>query len=238
MFASDRDDIPDIQLFSGLAPALTDRLLTGATFESVPPGTVLFREGEVARHVHVLISGIVELSKIEGRRECAVMMATTGDVFMPVAALFDEPYLTSARVLATARLLMLDAAVMRREAMEQPQLAMRIVQLVGGQWRMAVRQILDLKSRSAPERLGAFLLRLADLSGGESAELPIPKRHLAARVGISAETLSRTLQMLAENGLHLRGRRIIVKNREKIEAFCGPEPYPSRGERGLGVHTL
>jgi hypothetical protein len=52
------------------------------------------------------------------------------------------------------------------------------------------------------------------------------------------ETLSRTLQTLADNGLYLRGRQIIVRDREAIEAFCGPDPYPSSDEHQLGVHAL
>jgi hypothetical protein len=52
------------------------------------------------------------------------------------------------------------------------------------------------------------------------------------------ETLSRTLQTLAANGLYLRGRQIIVTNRAAIEDFCGPDPYPPATEYELGVHAL
>src|SRR5687767_14427246 len=104
---------------------------------------------------------------------------------------------------------------------------------------MAVRHIIDLKCRSAPQRLALFLLRLAD-QGGTAAgvELPIPKRNLAARVGMTAETLSRTLQTLAENGLQVRGNRIIVRDRERIEAFCGPRIYPDAADGALDVYAL
>ncbi len=52
-----------------------------------------------------------------------------------------------------------------------------------------------------------------------------------------AESLSRALQVLADNGLHLRGHRIIVRDRPSIEKFCGPDPYPERDEtkRDIGV---
>ena len=117
-------------------------------------------------------------------------------------------------------------------------LAMQLCKLVSGQWRMAVRHILDLKCRSAPQRLAAFLLRLADESPLNDAVLPFSKRHLAVRVGMSAETLSRTLQQLADNGLHVRGKRIIIKDRAMAETFCGPDPYPDRGEALLGVYAF
>ncbi|TFI57536.1 cyclic nucleotide-binding domain-containing protein [Sphingomonas parva] len=235
----DKEIASRVPLFAGLASDVTDRLLSKASVKRFPPGSVLFNQGEVGKVVHVLLSGIVELSRVDGPRECGVLLANGGDVFVPVAALFQEPYLTSARVLTSARLLLLDAGVLHEEALRTPDLAMRMIQLIGGQWRMAVRHILDLKCRSAPQRLAAFLLRLVDEGPfSESGELPVPKRHLAARVGMTAETLSRTLQLLAENGLHVRGSRIIVRDRARIDAFCGPDPYPDRDEAKLGVHAF
>ncbi|MEO7177695.1 MAG: helix-turn-helix domain-containing protein [Allosphingosinicella sp.] len=228
-----------LPLFVGLEPACVDRLLGGAAIQRAAAGTILFCEGDEAKLIHVLMSGMVEVSKMQGRRECGVLMFTSGDIFMPAAAMFQEPYLTSGRVLASSRLLTIKGSVLREEANVNPQVAMRMCQLISGQWRMAVRHILDLKCRSAPERLGAFLLRIVDESpNSDNAELPIPKRHLATRVGMTAETLSRTFQILAENGLHVRGSRILVKDRAKIEKFCGPDPYPDRTETSLGVNAL
>ena len=239
MADAEDDGTLSLPLFAGLEPQLRGRLLANARVERVPAGTVLFSEGGKAEFIHLVMSGVVEITKMEGRRECCVLIFTCGDVFMPAASLWDEPYLTSARALTSARLLLLDGDRVRDEARRSPELAMRMCQLISGQWRMAVRHILDLKCRSAPERLGAFLLRLVDESPfGDMAELPFPKRSLAARVGMTAETLSRTLQLLADNGLHLRGSRIIVKDRALIERFCGPDPYPERTETALGVYAL
>jgi CRP-like cAMP-binding protein len=135
-------------------------------------------------------------------------------------------------------LLVLDGTRLREEALKSAELAMRIAQLIGGQWRMAVRHIVDLKCRSAPQRLASFLLRLADQGTSGVTPLPISKQRLAARVGMTAETLSRSLQLLAENGLHLRGARIIVNDRSRIDQICGPDPYSQRDEVALGVHAL
>jgi len=239
MRQSDADAAAQLPLFAGLEPQAVERLVAGARSERFAPGTLLFSEGEPATDVHVLFSGMVEISRTDGRRDCGVLMFTDGDVFMPAAALFEERYLVSGRVLTPARVLLLRGDALREEAMRNAQLAMRICQVLSGQWRMAVRHILDLKCRSAPERLAAFLLRLVDESPfSESAELPIPKRYLASRVGMTAETLSRTLQLLADNGLHVRGNRILVKDRVRIEEFCGPDPYLDRSEAPLGVFAL
>lgn len=235
----DREMLSEHPFLAALSAQVRERLLSNAVVQRLTAGTVLFEESDRAEFIHLLMNGIVEITKVDGDRECGVLMFTSGDIFMPAAAIWEEPYLVSARALTPARVLLLDGKTVRDEAQRSPDLAMGICQLVSGQWRMAVRHILDLKCRSGPERLGAFLLRLADESPiPEAAELPFPKRNLAARVGMKAETLSRSLQMLAENGLHLRGTRIVVKDRASIERFCGPDPYPERTEAALGVHAL
>jgi CRP/FNR family transcriptional activator FtrB len=226
-------------LFLDLEPETRRALATSAVVRTIAAGDFLFREGEPARSVHVLLDGMVELSLAATRSGCSVMIFTGGDVFLPAAALFEEPYLASGRALSESRVLVMDADRLRELAKNDAGLAMELLRLVSGQWRMAVRHILDLKCRAAPERLGAFLLRLADNAVSDTdARLPISKRHLAGRVGMTAETLSRALQTLADNGLYVRGRRIIIKDRAKAEAFCGPDPYPNREDATLGVNVL
>ncbi|HEX5182184.1 MAG TPA: helix-turn-helix domain-containing protein [Allosphingosinicella sp.] len=239
MTEGEREAVGRLPLFLGLPGAQVARLLEGAAVRRCVPGAMLFQEGEAARHLHVLVAGIAELTKMEGRKEYGVLMLSAGDVFMPAAALFDEPYLASARILTAARILSLEIPAVRRELAGCAALTARLARIMGGQWRMAVRHILDLKCRSAAQRLAAFLLRLVDESPlDDDVELPIPKRHLASRVGMTAETLSRALQTIADNGLHVRGTRILVRDRAKIESFCGPDPYPDPAEELLYVHAL
>ena len=158
---------------------------------------------------------------------------------MPAAALFEEHYLIAARTLTPARILVIDADTLRAEASRSPELALSLARILAGQWRLALKIILDLKCRTPSQRLASFLLRLYDATPeGMIAEVPFSKRQLASRVGMQPETLSRTLQTLAVNGLFLRGREIVLKDREAIESFCGPDPYPSADEGSLGVHAL
>ena len=83
-----------------------------------------------------------------------------------------------------------------------------------------------------------ILLRLVGESGAaDAADLPVSKRHLASRIGMTPETLSRALQTLASNGLVVRGAKVLVRDRKKIEDFCGTHPYPDATETALDVHA-
>lgn len=229
----------DVHLLAGVPAATRDRVLARARVERFPARELLFSEGNIPEKLYVVLNGIVDLSRLHGQRECNVMMMLAGDLFMAAAALYREPSLISARTLTPCRILVLDAETVREEARRSPALARNISQVLAGQWRVALRIILELKGRLPSERLAAFLLRLHDSRpAGAVAEIPFSKRQLAARIGMQPETLSRALQTLAANGLLLRGRQIIVNDRAKAEAFCGPDPYPPGNEGQLGVHTL
>ncbi len=228
-----------VPMFAALDEQQLARLMRGAKVRSYRAESILFEEGEEPDHLHVLLKGVVELYTTFGARECGILLLSPGDIFMPAASLFKEPYLNSARVLRRARVVMLDVEAVRAEATSSTELALRLSRALAGQFRMAVRHIIDLKCRSAPQRLASFLLRLVDESNlSASAELPVSKRSLAARVGMTAETLSRTFQTLAEHGLQVRGTRVIVHDRQRIDTFAGPRLYHDDGEAGLDVHAL
>jgi len=223
----------------GLPAGVRDRLLNHSRVERYPPRAEVFRGGDISEHLHVVLSGLIDLSCSYKGRECTAMMMAASDVFMPAAALFEEPYLVSAHTLTASRLLVIDGGAIRREAQGSTELALALARVMAGQWRLALRIILDLKCRSPAQRLAAFLLRLHDASDpGMPAEVPFSKRQLASRIGMQPETLSRTLQTLAGNGLYLRGREIIITNRAAADEFRGPDPYPPASEYELGVHAL
>jgi CRP/FNR family transcriptional activator FtrB len=224
------------------ALCLYSRYDAGTDAQTIDPVTAfrgLFQEGQKADRLHILLRGKVELFASISGRECGILLLSAGDLFMPAAALFDEPYLNSARAIRRVRVAMIDSEILRAEVRASPQLGLCLGQALAGQFRMAVRHIIDLKSRNAPQRLAAFLLRLIDESPiPNHAELPAPKKILAARIGISAATLSRTFQILADEGLVVRGHRVELRDRNRIQAFIGPRLYRDDAEDSLDVFAL
>ena len=232
-----RRTLRTLPLLRDLAPTALQHLLGSAAIERCPRGTQLFEQGAYPEHLHVLMSGVVELYTTYDGRECGIMAVRPGDVFMPAAVLFHEPYLNSARTLSPSRVLKLEVTAVRDLFPSSPEFALQISRALAGHFRMAVRQILDLKCRTPAERLATFLLRLVQHGGGH-AELPMPKRQLAARLGMTPETLSRALSKIADNGLVVLGHRVEVRDRQLIERFCGDSPYSPEDEETLQVHVL
>lgn len=226
-------------IFVGLDNSSAERLLEGCKGFQYRAGSIIVEQGSCPSGLHVIWRGLVDLVHVGREHECGVLLLSTGDLLLPAAALCAERSLVSVRALTTAKLILIDAAAIKSAMAQSSALSNNLLIAMSGHWRMAVRNILDLNCRTAAQRLASFLLRLVDLQPDSGAPiLPIAKRHLAARLGMTAETLSRMLQVVADNGVHLRGRTIIVHDRERAEAFCGPDPYPSRDERALNVFAL
>ena len=232
-------DAEGLPLFCGVPPALTRSLLETSSRQQYPAGTLIVEQGERAPALHIIRRGIVDLTHLSGKSECGVLLLSSRDLLLPATTLFQEPALVSARALTNVKVLTIDGGDIERAIAQSASLSLNLMKAMSGQWRMTVRSILDLNCRTAAQRVGAFLLRLADLQcDAPEPILPIAKRHLAVRLGMSPETLSRMLQTVASHGLLLRGRSIVVRDRAAIEEFCGPDPYPIKDERSLSVFAL
>ena len=229
----DADSIPFVQEFS---TEIRAALLASSVLKTLRKGERLNSAGDRLESLAIILGGMVELCGTETHADCGVLLLTRGDLITPMAVLYEEPCLTSATALTRARLLLVPRSTVVQLASEQPEVAMALARTMGAQWRMAVRHIIDLKCRTAGERLAAFLLRLVD--NEDHAKLPFSKGTLAARLGVAPETLSRVIQVVAANGIVLRGTQILVRDRARAEKFCGPDLYSEANEVAQNVHAL
>ena len=229
----DIEPLRRVSLLAGVDDAQLERLGRGAYLQRFPKGIALVEAGDQADFLHVLLEGAIELVGRAAGRETIVDILWPVDCFAPAAALGAVPYLMTARTLLPSRVLLLEAANLRRCVAEDPALAGIMIGLMAGQNRRMVRQVMDLKLRTATQRLGCFLLRLIDATGerGE-ASLPFPKATLASRLGMTPENLSRAFRALEPAGLDVDGSRVLLRDRARVEELCRPDALIDGVEAG------
>ncbi|MEJ0065087.1 MAG: helix-turn-helix domain-containing protein [Caulobacteraceae bacterium] len=89
--------------------------------------------------------------------------------------------------------------------------------------RRSQDHLLTLGRRSATERVARFLVDLAErLAGGDDVELPMSRQDIADYLGLTIETVSRTMTQLQADGLiRLNGcRHVRLARRAVLTELC------------------
>src|SRR5690348_14252209 len=104
-----------------------------------------------------------------------------------------------------------------------PQVALKVLRIVGSRLRRLVGIIEELSFTTVRHRLASFLVRLAQQDGKTTAKgieivLPASHQELAAQIGTVRELVSRNLSRFqAEGLLTVEGRDVIVRNLKALE---------------------
>ena len=87
-----------------------------------------------------------------------------------------------------------------------------------------VQQLEQVTTRTAPQRIGAFLLRFCKKQKqdkeGWIVDLPYDKSVISTRMNIKPETFSRALAKLEPYGVRVDHKRIVITDTEKLADFC------------------
>jgi CRP/FNR family transcriptional activator FtrB len=55
--------------------------------------------------------------------------------------------------------------------------------------------------------------------------VPFDRGTLASHIGTTRENLSRSLALLTEHGVRIRGREIVIDSKQQLEAFARPQRF-------------
>jgi CRP/FNR family transcriptional activator FtrB len=200
------------------AAAMAELLRPGFT-QLLPKGAVLFEQGEEPEFLHLLLEGSVGLKATgDGGGRTVVEIFGGGEVFLAPAVILRLPYLLTAVALTEIRVLMIPAEHFRENLHRSFDLSRACNELLSRHWRLMVDQVVDLKLNAAEMRLSRFLARrVSEEAGAGCASLPEPRSAIAARLGMTPETLSRTMAALEAKGKLRRGERgAMVRDRTAL----------------------
>ncbi len=218
-----------------IAPLLADlpadvlaRVQAGALTRRVPRGVTLLSQGQPAGALYVLLEGQVGLlAKAEpdgdGRpaEQTMVELLDAGEVFLAAAVLTGRPCLMGAVTLSPCRLLEIPRDVLMTELRASPDLSLAMLATMARHFRMLVREVKDLKLKTASQRLALYLLGLTRRwRGSVILRLPHNKSVIAARIGVRPETLSRAFAHLRGHGLAVDGHSVAIADLNGLCRYC------------------
>lgn len=166
------------------------------------PGQTIVLEGDPCSHCFRVLTGAVRLYKgtADGRRQL-IDFLVAGDCF----GLFGAFYTYSVEAITHATLSKTPRATLAAAVRQQPALADRLIELAAAKLARAHEHMLLLGRKNAQEKVTSLLLELARRIGADQARpsfrLPISRREMADHLGLTIETVSRTMTRLREEGL-------------------------------------
>jgi CRP/FNR family nitrogen fixation transcriptional regulator len=176
----------------------------------------IYGEGEATDYVYKLVSGAVRTSKVlaDGRRQIGAFYLP-GDVF---GLEFGEEHAFSAEAITESKVVVVKRGALLALAARDIDVARELWTLTGRELARAQDHLL-LLVKTAHERVAGFLLEMAARRpGGDAVELPMTRQDIADYLGLTIETVSRTLTSLEnEDTIELpNSRRIVLRNRPAL----------------------
>ena len=143
-----------------------------------------------------------------------------GDIILVPPALLGLPYMVTAKAVTDLLVVLIPAEEFRRMAETELALAVALNRLLAGHWRLLLRHLTQTKSRDADTRLVQFLIDGAGVTRGAARfTLPGSKQDLAAHLGMTPATLSRSLKRLSPLGVKTAGSDVQIENIARLSAF-------------------
>lgn len=225
----------ELPILRGLSDDHRREVMENTMLHTVPAGTVLFEQGDIPNFQIVVMSGSVQLfGRSTSGREVLVEVVSPPDLIIPAAVVTGAPYLMRARVPEPSTFLLIQARTFRDLVASDLALANSVIGSLSTQFRRMVRQIKNLKLRSAVQRIGCYLLTLSGRQGTpEKAILPYEKNLIASELGITRESFSRVLASLEKHGIRIDGQTIWIDDAEQLARECVPDPLIDDRELGF-----
>jgi CRP/FNR family cyclic AMP-dependent transcriptional regulator len=206
-------------IFAGLTEAEMHSLGRRVSKRHFQRGELLFSEGDTCQGLFLVVNGKIRIFKTSAAgREQVLSNEGPGSSFAELPVFDGGNYPASASALEDADVLFISRKDFQSFCREHPDVALKVIAIVGSRLRRLVGIIEDLSFTTVRQRLISLVIRLAQSTGtgspdGIRLELPEGHQGLAAELGTVRELISRNLSRLQAEGLiEVEGRKLVVRD--------------------------
>lgn len=229
-----RDSLRRSRLCSGLSNERLAELARVVSYERRDAGEVLFRAGDAADRFFILLHGHVVLTIDEDTRHGSIArIVHAGETFAEAAIGEAGTHEETAEALGPVVLAVVPGSALADLLVQRFDLVLQLLGTLSIQLRGLVRQISDMKMKSAARRLASHLLGFTDASeGAATIHLPYARKILAQDLGMQPETLSRAFLKLQRLGVQPLGDRDTYRIADvaALRAVCEDEALHDASE--------
>jgi CRP/FNR family transcriptional regulator len=212
-------------LFTGLSEMELTFIAQRAVSRKFSAGEIVFSEGDPCSGMYVVESGHIRVFKTSaGGREQVLSIDGPGGSVAELPVFDGGNYPASVSAVEDTTLLFISKQDFHALCLTHPQVALKVLRVVGARLRRLVGIIEELSFTTVRHRLAAFLVRLAQREGTRTADgievtLTESNQELASQIGTVRELVSRNLSRFQQEKLiQMDGRRIVISNLKALES--------------------
>jgi CRP/FNR family transcriptional regulator len=226
---ADNDSAPlsvlkKVPIFSILSEQEFEFLTQRLAQRNFSAGQLIFSEGDACTGLYVVQSGNVRIFKSSaGGREQVLTIEGSGSSIAELPVFDGGNYPASAQAINDCSLFFLSRQDFQTLCLQHPQVALKVLRVVGARLRRLVGIIEELSFTTVRHRLIALLLRIGKAEGDRTGDaisftLPMTNSELAAQIGTVRELVSRNLSRLQSEGLIVvDNRRVEIPSLKRLE---------------------
>ena len=210
-------------IFSGLSDDELAALAELTTEYSFLPDQSVFWDGDAPERFYIITEGSIKVLKYSSLgKEFIIAFFGPGEMFGEVAVFENKPYPASAQAVARTRVLGIKREDFLTFLADRPQVALRIISVLGGRLRDAQGRLRDLAGERIEQRIAAVLVMLSSKLGDT---LPFTRQEIADMAGTTTETTIRVMSQLRSRGItrSVRGKVTII-DAEKLRLLSEGRP--------------
>jgi len=188
-------------------------------------GELIFSEGDPCAGLYMVQAGHVRIFKSSaGGREQVLSIDGPGSSIAELPVFDGGTYPASAQAVSDCTLLFFSRDHFQTLCLQHPQVALKVLRVIGGRLRRLVGIIEELSFTTIRHRLIALLVRLGKADGVRSGDavtltLPANNTELAAQIGTVRELVSRNLSRLQAEGLiQMDNRQLEIPSLKRLQA--------------------
>ena len=215
------------QLFSGLSQEDLNTIAAFSRLKNLAKDESLFREGEPSVGFYLVQSGAINVHRVNAAgKEQVIHVFRSGESLAEAALASERGYPANARAVEASAVLVIPKDPILQLISSRPDLAMRMLGSMSTHLRVLVGMLDDLTLKDVETRMLNWLVKSGLSARNGVIKLSATKRVLAAELGTSSETLSRTLARLRDDGL--------IEVSGKSITLLDPDTLARRLHRNLG----
>lgn len=209
-YSSKAEVIKQSFIFSGLADDEIAELANLAVERSFAAGEFIFWEGDTPDLFYIVAEGQVKaLKHSSSGKEFIIAFFGPAEIFGEVAVFENKPYPASSQAVTETNVLGIKGKDFLSFLASHPQVALRIINILGGRLREAQSRLRDFAGERVKQRLARTLLMLSLKLG---PTLPFTRQEIADMAGTTTETAIRFMSRLRDGGIirSVRGKTVIL----------------------------